>query len=153
MPRPQLSMTNEEIEHFLLEPHIAVLSTIDGRGFPHSVGMYYIPTDEAILMYPYGKSQKVANVRRNPRCAVLIEAGTPYADLRGVLVRGNASVIDDPEKVFALGRDLYQRYWFPTTGVAFEDGPIETVRRQSTKRVCLVIGKEHIASWDHSKST
>jgi general stress protein 26 len=146
-------MTSEEIERFLLEPHVAVLSTVDGRGFPHSVGMYYLPTEESILMYPYGKSQKVVNVRRDPRCAVLIEAGTPYQDLRGVLIRGNASVVEDREKVFEVGRDLYNRYWLPETGVPFEDGPIETVRHQSQKRVCLVIAREHIASWDHSKST
>jgi general stress protein 26 len=146
-------MTSEEIERFLLEPHVAVLSTIDGHGFPHSVGMYYLPTQESILMYPYGKSQKVVNVRRDPRCAVLIEAGTPYQDLRGVLIRGNASVVEDRERVFELGKDLYDRYWLPATGVPFDDGPIETVRHQSQKRVCLVIAREQVASWDHSKAS
>jgi len=151
MPRPQLSMSDEEIESFLAEPHVAVLSTIDGRGFPHSVGMYYVPTGDSLLMYPYGKSQKVVNVRRDPHCAVLIEKGEPYRGLRGVLIRGLGSVITDTERVFALGRDLYNRYWLPVTGVAFEDGPNETVRHQSTKRVCLEITREHVASWDHSK--
>jgi nitroimidazol reductase NimA-like FMN-containing flavoprotein (pyridoxamine 5'-phosphate oxidase superfamily) len=151
MPRPQLSMTAEEIGHFLLEPHVAVLSTIDGRGFPHSVGMYYVPKDEAILMYPYGKSQKVVNVRRNPHCAVLIEAGTPYQDLKGVLIRGRATVDDDPERVFDLARELYERYWLPTTGVAFDDGPADAMKGQATKRVCLEITRESVASWDHSK--
>jgi hypothetical protein len=93
------------------------------------------------------------NVRRDPHCAVLIEAGIPYQDLRGVLIRGKASVIEDREKVFELGRDLYNRYWLPTTGIPFEDGPIETVRHQSQKRVCLVISREQVASWDHSKSS
>ena len=41
----------------------------------------------------YAKAQKVVNARRNPRVAVMIEAGERYAEFRGVMIRGRCEVI------------------------------------------------------------
>ncbi len=144
-------MNAGDIATFLGEAHVAVLSTIDGAGFPHSVGMYYSFQDGTIRMWPYGKSQKVKNLERDPRCAVLVESGVPYRDLKGVLIRGRAEVVRDFDRVFELGKEIYDRYFFPRTGVALEDGAVDGIRRQSEKRVSVVITPERIASWDHGK--
>ena len=145
-------MTAKDIATFLEAPHVAVLSTIDRDGFPHSVGMYYLPVDGAIHMWPYGKSQKVKNLERDPRCAVLVESGEPYQDLKGVLIRGRAEVVREFDQVFELGKQIYTRYFFPRTGVALEDGGEDGIKRQSEKRVRVVITPERIASWDHGKA-
>ncbi|MDQ3940088.1 MAG: pyridoxamine 5'-phosphate oxidase family protein [Actinomycetota bacterium] len=152
MPRPDLSMSSSEIESFLQQPHIAVLSTIDRAGWPHSVGMYYQPFGIELRMWPYGKSQKVKNLERDPRCAVLVEKGQPYEDLKGVLIRGRAEIVRDLDAVFELGREIYERYWFPRNGIPFEDGPDEGIRAQSRKRVSVLIKPERVASWDHAKA-
>ncbi|HET7481907.1 MAG TPA: pyridoxamine 5'-phosphate oxidase family protein [Actinomycetota bacterium] len=151
MPRPDLSMTRSQIDGLLARPNVGVLSTIDAGGFPHSVGMYYVPVAGGVEMWPYGKSQKVKNIERDPRCALLVESGQPYVDLQGVLLRGRAEIDRDPERVFALGRSLYQRYFQPTTGIPFDEGPHERIRAQSMKRVRVVFTTERIASWDHAK--
>ena len=145
-------MSSADIASFLEEPHVAVLSTIDRAGFPHSVGMYYTFSGGLLRMWPYGKSQKVKNLERDPRCAVLIESGEPYQDLRGVLIRGRAEVIREFDPVFELGKEIYNRYFFPRNGIALEDGGEEGIRRQSEKRVCVVITPERAASWDHGKA-
>ena len=145
-------MSPNDITSFLEEPHVAVLSTIDGAGFPHSVGMYYTVDGAVLRMWPYGKSQKVKNLERDPRCAVLVEAGEPYQDLRGVLIRGRAEVIREFDPVFELGKEIYNRYFFPRNGIALEEGGEEGIRRQSEKRVCVVITPERTASWDHGKA-
>jgi general stress protein 26 len=144
-------MSRAEVDDFLDQPHVAVLSTIDGHGFPHSVGMYYLPVEGGLKMWPYGKSQKVKNIERNPRCAVLVESGEPYVDLKGILLRGNATIDRDPEHVYELGREIYERYFYPRTGIAFEQGPKERIETQSKKRVSVVITTMRIATWDHSK--
>ena len=144
-------MSAEDIATFLREAHVAVLSTIDAAGFPHSVGMYYWFNNGEIRMWPYGKSQKVKNLERDPRCAVLVETGAPYRDLKGVLIRGRAEVVREFDQVFELGKEIYNRYFFPRTGVALEDGAVEGIERQSEKRVCVVIAPERTASWDHGK--
>jgi general stress protein 26 len=144
-------MSRAEVEDFLRRPLVAVLSTIDGHGYPHSVGMFYLPTDDGLRMWPYGKSQKVRNIEREPRCSVLVEDGEPYVDLKGVLLRGDASIEREPAKVFELGRAIYDRYFFPRTGIPFEQGPNERIEAQSVKRVCIEFTTARIATWDHAK--
>lgn len=154
MPRPDLSMSREDCLALLREPHVGVLSTIDAKGFPHSVGIYYVPRETAggleLWTWVYGKSQKTVNVERTPRASLLVEAGTPYQDLRGVLVRGSARVSRDYEEVVGLGKELYTRYFEPRLGIPVEAGPIENIKRQSHKRVALILAADRIASWNHA---
>lgn len=152
MPRPDLSMSPDSIAEFLRGPHVGVLSTIDHLGFPHSVGIYYSGGVDEVAMWVYGKSQKVKNVERDARCSLLVEAGEPYADLKGVLLRGQARVERDADAVFELGRVIYERYFFERTGIPFDQGPDERIARQSEKRVCLFMTPTRVASWDHAKN-
>lgn len=153
MPRPDLSMSSSAIREFLRGPHVAVLSTIDHLGFPHAVGIYYSGGLDEMGMWVYGKSQKVKNVERDPRCSVLVEAGEPYTDLKGVLLRGNARVERDRDKVYELGRVIYERYFYPRTGIPFDQGPHERIAQQSEKRVCLMVTPLRVASWDHGRKS
>ena len=151
MPRPDLSMTPQAIDEFLRGAHIGVLSTIDRHGFPHSVGIYYDGTPDELRMWVYGKSQKVRNVERDPRCALLVEHGEPYVDLKGVLLRGEGWIDRDFDAIYDLGRRVYDRYFLPRTGIPFDQGPDERVRKQSEKRVCIVMKPARVASWDHAR--
>lgn len=147
-------MSMEEIAGLLQEPHTGVLSTLDGTGYPHSVGIYYVPvlSDPLELhMWVYAKSQKAVNVRRDPRSSLLVEAGRPYADLRGVLVRGDSRIVTDFDEVVDLGKKVYERYFQPQTGVPLADaGP--GIERQSHKRASLILTATGFASWDHSRA-
>jgi PPOX class probable F420-dependent enzyme len=145
-------MTQTAIQEFLRGPHVAVLSTIDRLGFPHAVGIYYAGGLDEMAMWVYGKSQKVINVERDPRCSVLVEAGEPYADLKGVLLRGEARVERERDVVYELGRVVYERYFYPRTGIPFDQGPHERIAKQSEKRVCLTLTPTRVASWDHAKN-
>ena len=147
-------MSHDDELALLQEPHIGVLSTIDAHGFPHSVGIYYVPVIEGeveLWMWVYGKSQKAVNVQREPRASLLVETGTPYQDLRGVLVRVSARVERDYDTVLDLGKKVYDRYFEPRLGVPVSAGPIENIERQSRKRVALVLSAERFASWDHGR--
>lgn len=145
-------MTETAIQEFLRGPHVGVLSTVDRLGFPHAVGIYYAGGLDEMRMWVYGKSQKVVNVERDPRCSVLVEAGEPYADLKGVLLRGEARVERERHAVYELGRVIYERYFYPRTGIPFDQGPHERIAKQSEKRVCLTLTPTRVASWDHAKN-
>mgnify|MGYP001218940938 CR=1 FL=1 len=54
--------------------------------------MNYLARDGAFYMTSYGKAQKVVNTRRDPKVALMIEAGDEYAELRGVMIRGRGDV-------------------------------------------------------------
>jgi PPOX class probable F420-dependent enzyme len=99
--RQQIQLSPDEQAAFFRERKKAALATIDKDGFPHVVAMNYVARDGAFYMTSYGKAQKVVNIRRNPRVALMIEAGDEYAELRGVMIRGRCEILDDEASVKA----------------------------------------------------
>jgi PPOX class probable F420-dependent enzyme len=143
--RPEIQLSAQEREAFLSEPHKAALATIDKDGFPHVVAMGYRYKDGIIYMTSYGKAQKVLNVRRNPKVGVMVEEGKLYSEYRGVMIRGNCEVIEDPqvvrETMGIVGRSETARAASIPSGAA----------SSAPKRVVLKITPEKIATWDHTK--
>ena len=147
-------MSTEEMREFLRTPRTAVLSSIGKDGFPHSVAMWFAPNVDAsggeLQMWAYRRSQKVLNLERDDRCAFMVEEGMAYNELRGILVRGRARIVERPEEVFEIGKRLYELYTLPATGVSTEAAEAE-LRRQADKRKGIVLAFDRVASWDHSK--
>ena len=65
--RDQITMTDAEIAEFLAPPRNLQVATINRDGTPHLVTMYYAVIDDRIAFWTYRKSQKVLNLRRDPR--------------------------------------------------------------------------------------
>src|SRR5262252_5872953 len=99
--RRQIQLSREEQAAFFREQRKAALATLDQDGFPHVVAMNYFAKDDAFYMTSYAKAQKVVNVRRNPKAALMIEAGDAYAELRGVMVRGHCEILEGVDAVEA----------------------------------------------------
>jgi PPOX class probable F420-dependent enzyme len=144
-------MTESEVAAFLDEPRSGVLSTLARDGGPHAAGMWFAVAGDAIEMWTYAKSQKALNLRRDRRCSLLVEDGVAYDELRGVLIRGEATLIEDLDAIVAIGSALYDRYTKPRTGIDVEDGPIVEIERQGRKRLGVSLPLDRLSSWDHSK--
>jgi len=97
--RPDIRLTADEQAAFLRANRKCALATLDPAGFPHIVAMNFTARDGAFYMTSYGKAQKVVNARRDPRVALMVETGSAYAELKGVMVRGRCEIIDDPDVV------------------------------------------------------
>ena len=143
-------MTPDEVTAFLAEPRTAVLSTLERDGSPHAAAMWFVPHPDRILMWTYAKSQKAVNLNRDPRCALHVEDGLGYNELRGVLIQGEAQVIEDFGTILEIGTALYERYTLPATGVGADQISAE-LERQARKRVGIALPMARIASWDHRK--
>ncbi|MGH7335245.1 MAG: pyridoxamine 5'-phosphate oxidase family protein [Candidatus Rokuibacteriota bacterium] len=141
--RPPIQLSSDEQAAFLREHHKAALATIDPNGFPHVVGMNFFVKDGAFYMTSYGKAQKVVNIRRNPKVALMVETGAGYAELRGVMVRGRCEIIDDVEAVKAAFAHMAQE-----RGAR---GPSPGAAASAPKRVLLKVIPEKVVSWDHTK--
>ena len=142
--RRQIRLSPEEQAVLLRKHRKAALATLDQDGFPHVVAMNYFVKDGAFYMTSYAKAQKVVNIRRNPKVALMIEEGDAYSELRGVMVRGHCEIIEDADAV---------RVAF--TGMAEARGTTYARPQRSVdsapKRVVLKIIPEKITSWEHSK--
>jgi PPOX class probable F420-dependent enzyme len=145
--RNLIEMSSEEQREFLRHTKTLILSTIDHRGYPHTVPMWYEMDGPTFLMTTYAKSQKAMNIRRNPKVALLAEAGETYETLKGVLVRGRAALISDVEMCVGILLRVHEKM----AGVTLPPGADEALRMQARKRVIIKVTPEHISSWDHSK--
>jgi PPOX class probable F420-dependent enzyme len=139
--RRQIRLTEAEQAAFLSGNAKAALATIDADGFPHVVAMGYFFEDGAFYMTSYAKAQKVLNIRRNPKVGLMVETGTAYAELKGVMVRGTCEIIDDTGTVRAAMR---RRRGEGVRGS-------ESAPDSAAKRVLLKVTPHKITSWDHAK--
>src|SRR3989442_4288308 len=97
--RQQIQLSPGEQAAFFRQHKKAALATIDKDGFPHVVAMNYFARDGAFYMTSYGKAQKVVNIRRNPRVALMVEAGDEDPQLPGVMIRGRCEILQDETHV------------------------------------------------------
>jgi PPOX class probable F420-dependent enzyme len=144
--RAAIVMSNEEVAAFLAESRIANVATVGPVGQPHLVAMWYGLLDGKIYLETKAKSQKVINLRRDPRITALIEAGDSYDQLRGVSIEGTAAIIDDPaaDEFWAVAVSMWERYNGPYTK---EARPL--IEESVKKRAMIRIDPVRMRSWDH----
>jgi PPOX class probable F420-dependent enzyme len=144
MARPDIRLTPDEQEAFLRDNRKCALATLDQHGFPHVVAMNFIVRDGAFYMTSYGKAQKVLNVRRDPKVAVMVEAGGSYAELKGVMVRGECEILDSADAV----REVFG--WMAEARAPGATRPA-SASDSAPKRVVMKIMPHKTTTWDHSK--
>jgi PPOX class probable F420-dependent enzyme len=142
MPRPDIRLSPDEQAAFLREQRKCALATLDQHGFPHVVAMNFVFRAGAFYMTSYGKAQKVLNIRRDPKVAVMVETGGAYAELKGVMARGECEIVDDPDVV---------RQAFTWLGEGRTTARPTAAAQSAPKRVVLKIAPRKITTWDHSK--
>lgn len=144
--RDLIRMTDEEVADFLAGRHTMNIATIGPDGQPHLVAMWYGFVDDAPAFWTYGKSQKVQNLRRDPRVTCLVETGEAYNELKGVELVGTGTILEDHDDVMAVGRSVYERYTGPFSGTE-----LPALEQMGAKRVAVRIDVRKVVSWDHSK--
>jgi nitroimidazol reductase NimA-like FMN-containing flavoprotein (pyridoxamine 5'-phosphate oxidase superfamily) len=140
--RPDIRLTSDEQAAFLRANRKCALATIDPEGFPHVVAMNFVMRDGACFMTSYGKAQKVLNIRRNPKVAMMVETGSAYAELKGVMMRGDCAIIEDPAAIAEV---------FAWMAEARGEPRPEGASRSAPKRVVLKIVPKKTVTWDHAK--
>jgi PPOX class probable F420-dependent enzyme len=145
--RNQIVMTPEEVDVFLREQRTMSVATVGADGRPHVVAMWYGFIDRAPAFWTYGKSQKIVNLRRDPRITCLIEDGDAYGELRGVELVADAELIEDPERVLAFGVQLTERY----QGIKVNEAAMPALQESAAKRVVVRLDVKRTVSWDHRK--
>ena len=93
--RSSVKMSDEEIEQFLLADMKVQIATIGPDGAPHLTTLFYVVEQGRIAFWTYGASQKVVNLRRDPRITCLVEDGEDYFELRGVTIQGKARLVEE----------------------------------------------------------
>lgn len=144
--RSKIAMTGEEIATYLERSRTATMATNGPTGTPHAVAMWYAVIDGQIWFETKARSQKVQNLRRDPRITCLIEDGLTYDVLRGVSIEGRATIVDDPDDIWKVGVSVWERYSGP-----YSEEVKPLVEFMLHKRIAVRVDVDRVRSWDHRK--
>jgi PPOX class probable F420-dependent enzyme len=145
--RAEITMSAAEVAAFLAEQRVLVVATNGRDGWPHVMPLWYVLRDGMPCASTYGRSQKVRNLERDPRCTLQVEAGDRYDDLRGVMLKAEVVLDRDPAVVEQIERAVFARYHEREP----DEAEAASLSRQASKRVALLFGVRETASWDHRK--
>lgn len=141
-------MTEAEVAAYLAEQRVLNIASNGPSGHPHVVAMWFAMVEGRPAFWTFGKSQKVVNLRRDPKITALVESGDTYAELRGVELVGAARLIEEHAEIVAIGEAVAVKYRGPAAATAEGRAFIEA---QAGKRIGIAIDVERVVSWDHTK--
>jgi PPOX class probable F420-dependent enzyme len=153
MARKDITMSDTEILGFLQDARLLQVATIGRDGTPHLAPMWFVVEDGKIVFRSFSKSQKIVNLRRDPRLTVLVESGDAYEELRGVMIKGDAHLITDPGQVLATYGRLAAKYaMVGPEPVDLDPEALEAAfGRFAPKNTAVVVEPVKVTSWDHRK--
>jgi PPOX class probable F420-dependent enzyme len=147
--RRRIRLTDAEIRNYLATARAIILTSVGRDGVPHPMPMFYaVEDDGAIVMSTYTKSQKIQNLKRDPRVSLLVEDGATYFELRGAVLYGRAELIDDTGEVTRILAAVALRQGEPSDE---SDDALAGRRMMAAKRTGIRVRPERIVSWDHRK--
>jgi hypothetical protein len=92
----------------------------------------------------------VKNLKRDPRVSLLVESGEEYSELMGVVLYGNAQLVDDIDVVTQTLIACSTRGG-PPMSAEQREGMAKVMEKTAAKRVCILLKPERVVSWDHRK--
>ena len=153
MARKDITMSPDELRSFLEEGRTLLVASLHRDGRPHLVPMWYVMEDGKVVYRSFTRSQKIVNLRRDPRLSVLVERGEAYAELQGVMIEGHARLIDDPAYVLALYGKMAAKYAMvgPEPRALSPEELESAFGRYAPKNTAVVVEPVRVTTWDHTK--
>ncbi|HEX3689751.1 MAG TPA: TIGR03618 family F420-dependent PPOX class oxidoreductase [Solirubrobacteraceae bacterium] len=106
----------DQVRPFLQTPRCAVLSTLGPDGAPRQIVIHYMLDEDHLRLNGHRDRRWVANVRCDPRVALVIHDERDY--LHYVSIRGRAALVDDGEDALAEAMRQAERYGEDPAGFA-----------------------------------
>jgi PPOX class probable F420-dependent enzyme len=137
-------MTPAEIEVFLRQPLIAVISTVDGAGRPRSTPVWFHWADGCAYLFTRRKSLKWRNLLARPHASLCVDQRTPpYA---AVVLDGPVEAVEDPARLHDLAGRMARAYYGELKGAAFAER-----YRDSPNTVLFRLKPERTVSWAYTE--
>ncbi len=142
-------MTPAELDAFLRERRTCRVATVSPDGRPHVGALWFVWDGASLWLYSLTRSRRWADLRRDPRIAVVVDDGEEYGELRGAELSGTAVVVGevprsgapcDAEPGLAAVERLFARKNFGLAELP-HDG----------RHAWLRLTPDAVASWDFRK--
>jgi hypothetical protein len=142
-----IAMTEDERDVFLRSQPVCRVATVGADGRPHASALWFVWDGAALWLNSLTRSQRWADVDRDPRVSVIIDdGGKDFMALRGIELQGSAQIIGEvPRKgesldVLAVPEQLFADKYMG--GGEF---------RYDGRHAWLRLTADKIVSWDFAK--
>lgn len=105
-----VTMRVDEVREFLGTHGEGVLATVNASGAPVPLPVWYIVVDDVYYVRTPRTAKRLRHIARDPRVSLVVHAGGPWRELRGVLVSGTADVVRDDSTVATLVETFNRRF-------------------------------------------
>ena len=139
-----IAMTDKELDAFLTEQRICRVATVGSNG-PHVTPLWFAWHDGAVWLTSITRSQRWTDLQRDPRVAVVVDAGEAYGELRGVELRGRAEVVGEVPRTGELNPEL------EAVEQHFADRYSGGVVERDGRHAWLRLIPDKVVSWDFRK--
>jgi PPOX class probable F420-dependent enzyme len=145
--RDLISMTDDDMWDFIESRKSVQVATLNKDGSPHLTTLWFAVEDGKIVLETFTKSQKVVNLNRDPRIALLFESGETYNELKGVSINANVELVTEVDDVHRLHMSVLLR----NTPEIPEDVLDKASASMAPKKTAILVKPDRVMSWDHSK--
>ena len=150
-----LALTDDERDEILSSEWNMRISTVSPSGRINSTPLWFAWHDGRI--WAYCRGQKVKNMRRDPRCTVLVDRNEKFPELQGIMIQGDVTILEDAhaeaaEPGLATVREIMGRKYHRGHGPEpeGEPRPMAASARGSTGRWVKIV-PTHVVTWDNTK--
>jgi len=140
----RIAMTPDERDLFLGAERTCRVATIGADG-PHATALWFVWDGASIWLNSIVKSQRWADLRRDPRVTVLVDTGEGFGELHGVEIRGRATPVGEIPRTGQADEALAEPERL--FGAKYAGGAFTHDGRHAWLRVA----PEKIVSWDFRK--
>jgi len=144
--RGRIAMTALERDAFLDASRVARVASVGPRGEPDVTPLWFLWDGQALWLSSVVRSQRWANVVRDPRVAVVVDDGEGYEELRGVEIHGRAVPVGEVPRAGADQPELS-----PVESAYAEKYGIDPGHMYDGRHAWLRVDVERELSWDHRK--
>ena len=102
-------MTSQD--NFLKTQKVLRLATIDQKGTPHIVPVWYLYSQKKFYVGTNTRTEKAKNLKKNKRVSFCIDVGIHSPKIYGVMGKGNAKLILEKNKVSFFAKKILKRYF------------------------------------------
>ncbi|MER5554018.1 pyridoxamine 5'-phosphate oxidase family protein [Streptomyces sp. NPDC002793] len=91
----RIMMTDAERDAYLTRQRTCRVATVSAEGMPHVGALWFVWDGTSVWLYSLTRSLRWAQLRRDPRIAVVVDDGAEYGELRGVELSGEVSFVGE----------------------------------------------------------
>ncbi|MER5910487.1 pyridoxamine 5'-phosphate oxidase family protein [Streptomyces sp. NPDC001982] len=142
----KIMMTPDELDEFLAGERTCRVATVSTDGAPHVSALWFAWDGTSLWLYSVVRSRRWADLRRDPRVAVVVDSGEEYDQLQGVELSGTVEFVGEIPRTGELCAELdAPEALFARKNFGIEEMPYDG------RHAWLRLTPDKIVSWDFRK--